>query len=472
MYFNEEAYFQERIEARHEAIDARQGSIVGKAILRLRRRNKGGSSSGETSTSTPAPNAPRPQYRQSVFDTFGSSELLSGRARSPKTAASLRGSVFSTFQKLSSAPRSINREETLRDMKNLVSRAKMKMYLSALFVFLPLVGVAILGLVISSNSATATKYENTLIETDQILALTFHAVFLIVGLTVHESSNFTTLLDVAIGAGSIAVDGVWTARDQWGILNARELVFFSIATLYMICRLLKTAMSEQSDSYREASSSEAGVVSTQTFHFVWVTRSARLASLQAPNIDSVWKKLCEAFGDKRLARSNARISIYVTDKDDDACNELNDTLRSTQIGGFVHYCRPDFQEILESHALELLKDKKRKHANTLVAYCGASPLSKIVAKAKSELEMVLFLAGTSTHKFSFQSDAAHGVAGGKKPTPSNAVRPRTNRRSTALILDDDKGSDGDGSIDGDEQQQLRILEERLARGDGGACVEV
>jgi hypothetical protein len=87
-----------------------------------------------------------------------------------------------------------------------------------------------------------------------------------------------------------------------------------------------------------------------------------------------WSALVDFWGEEN-ARAACRLQIYITDKDEAANEQLRREIESTAVyqSGAIHSGRPDLEEIIENHALNLIAT--RRSSCSVLAFCGSPELS-------------------------------------------------------------------------------------------------
>jgi len=272
------------------------------------------------------------------------------------------------------------------------------------------------------------------------LAITFHLLFALVAMVVHERYEFCTLVDNVVAALSLSMDAVWTANQKWTALDESDLVIFSFLMLYMIIQLYKTTLVSNNDKTwrqmskiaEEVGGGNGGPQQLQKLQFIWVTRSAQLVSELAPTLDEIWRSLCDTFVDEDSAKQLCDISVYVTDPNKDVCNALAREMQHLHPKLFAsqafHFERPDFRKIIQTHTLRLIQDRKKKYTNTLIAFCGSPSLSIRLKMIKAEIEMLTFVGNEMNHTTCFLSES-YGAA----KTPQKRARLSTTYNATAHV---------------------------------------
>ena len=152
-----------------------------------------------------------------------------------------------------------------------------------------------------------------------------------------------------------------------------------------------------------------GCGTTGTFDklsFVWVTRSAPLVSKIIPDIIHILNSIVNAWG-LHAANKVCDISIYITDKDQAACDALKAEIGHSSLfkGGAVRFGRPDLQKLIEDHTLDRINDERGVPTTTLLAFCGSPSLSSEIQQAKIKNDVSTVITGNGHHQMEFVSES-------------------------------------------------------------------
>lgn len=170
---------------------------------------------------------------------------------------------------------------------------------------------------------------------------------------------------------------------------------------------------------------------------VWVTRSASLVSKIMPEIHVLWDTLVAEWGRENAAKV-CRISIHVTDTDDEACDLLKQEFEHLDLyrSGAVYFGRPDFCEIVENHTLEMIATRAKSYS--LLAFCGSAKLAQELHHDKISNDMVAAITGNKQHQMEFVSESYGGCKKERKSTnvSTDDEQPSTPKRqlSTVTVL--------------------------------------
>lgn len=104
-----------------------------------------------------------------------------------------------------------------------------------------------------------------------------------------------------------------------------------------------------------------------------------------------------------------RISIYVTEKDENANEMLRQEIETT--GTYqtdsVHFGRPDFSDIIKKHTLDLIES--RQSSSSVLAFCGSPVLSQKINQAKISNDLLTAMTGNKKHQMEFVSESYGGI---------------------------------------------------------------
>ena len=306
-------------------------------------------------------------------------------------------------------------QATMAQMKTAAFQATRSIYGTVLLCILPVIGLTLIGLMISWNTINIELYSGMTYFL-KTFTVGFQACFAAITFFIGDSSEFLTYIDMVMTLIAPFADWYWLLLcENNGTLNPGDLTLYCLLTGYMVFRLWSMAVIPRHRSWRTRVENE-GIRTMERFDMVWVARSASLVSEILPDINEIWKSLVDTWGEKNAA-SVCRISIYVTDKDPDARSLLEKEICNTLLykSGSVHFDRPDFSAMIQDHTIELITT--RRHSQSLLAYVGSPQLAQDIHRCKISNDMVTAITGHKKQEMEFVS-ISHG---GVKPKAKNAA---------------------------------------------------
>lgn len=329
----------------------------------------------------------------------------------------------------------------LKEIRRAASKETRSIYGSIWLSYLPVYGIAVLALGISWNTIPINVYAG-MIEFLQVFTAIFHALFVVCAVGIWDGNGLLPKIDLAVSIIGAFAHWYWYLQyEANGTLESFDLIACSLLISYMTCRAWGKTVKCHDSPYR--SDVDAERVSTlEKLDFVWVTRSASLVSEIFPDINDIWEGLVAAWGRDNALRV-CTISVYVTDKNRQACRLLREQVRATDLykSGSIHFCRPDFSKLIEDHTLDLICSQR--HSYSLVAFCGSPQLARELHQYKISNDMVTAITGNQTHQMEFVSESYGGVKSKKTSNDESDVgifeddeSPLALRKNTSYFDDD------------------------------------
>jgi len=323
---------------------------------------------------------------------------------------------------------SLSRQElrnTMAQMKIAAWKATRSIYGTVLLSILPVIGITLIGLMISWNSISVELYDG-MTHFLKCFTVGFQGCFAIVALFILDSSEFLTYVDIVLTIIAPFADWYWLLQcEDGGTLNNGDLTLYCLLTGYMLLRLWSMAVIPRHRSWKTRVENRGVMRTMERFDFVWVTRSASLVAEILPDINEIWESLVSTWGEKNAA-AVCRISIHVTDKDEVALEALRKEFGKTSLfkGGCIHYGRPDFSLMIQNHTIELIAS--RRYSHSLLAYVGSPALVQEIHHSKITNDMVTAITGHTEHQMEFVAESYGGtkhkpktVAPSSLPTSEN-----------------------------------------------------
>lgn len=315
---------------------------------------------------------------------------------------------------------SLSRQElrtTMAQMKVAAWKATRSIYGTVALSILPVIGITLIGLMISWSTINVDLYDNMTFFL-KCFTVGFQACFAFVALFVWDSAEFLTYIDLVLILIAPFAYWYWLLQcEDGGTLENGDLTLYCILTTYMIFRLWSMAVIPHHRSWKTRVESGGVIRTMERFDFVWATRSASLVSEILPDINEIWMSLVNTWGEKN-ALAVCRISIYVTDQNEEALALLEKQFGNTTLfkKGFVHLRRPDFSLMIQNHTIELIA--KRRYSHSLLAYVGSAQLASEIHHNKISNDMVTAITGHSkNHQMDFVAESYGGVRRKSKDTP-------------------------------------------------------
>lgn len=269
-------------------------------------------------------------------------------------------------------------------------------------------GVTAIALTISWNTYSFEPAEREIVFA-QILTIVFQCCFIAVAVFIWDAHKLTALIDFVFCILAPLVDWFWhTQYESMGRLTGINVVRYCLFTGYMVGRFWAMTVRPRHRSWKRAIFAD-GSSTFQRLDLVWVSRSSALVSQILPLIDRSWSNLDEYWEDTSICR----ISVFVTDKDQEANDRLREEIEHSGLyqNGAIHFCRPNFDQIIENHTLDLIGT--RRSSSSVLAFCGSPVLSQKLHQQKISNDMLTAITGNKKHQMVFVSESY----GGTKSTP-------------------------------------------------------
>lgn len=298
---------------------------------------------------------------------------------------------------------------TMSQMKLAAFQATRSIYGTVALCVAPVIGLTLVGLMLSWNTINAQ------VQPGMTLALKYFTVgfqvcFAVVTLFIWDTYDFLAYIDIAMTVISPFADWFYVLQcDNFGFLSPGELTLYSLLIGYMVIRLWIRAVVPCHRTWRSGTEEE-GVRSTESFHIVWVCRSASLVSEILPDVNKIWVSLSAAWG-KENASKVCRISIYVTDEDPGAQLYLEKEFYNLELyqKGCLYFTRPDFPSLITDHVTELIATTRNSHS--LLAYVGSPHLAGIIHRCKISNDIVTAITGhQQNHTMDYVSESYGGTS--------------------------------------------------------------
>jgi hypothetical protein len=255
---------------------------------------------------------------------------FSNRRDSLKQAISMS---FDKYEALNSSDFKIDRSE----MKRQAFKATRSIYGVVLLACLTVMGFTLLGSTLSLNALKGEpKFMVTLI---QMSAVVFQINFAFIALFVWHANDLFTYTDVAMCIVTPLADQhcfTGYSSKQW--LSVGEMATFCVIQGYMIVRLWCMTVKPRHQCWSKRSMEQPVL---ERLDVVWVTRSASQVAEILPGINRVWDDLVKLWGREQVD-TVCRISIFATDKDEQANRLLKQEIRRRSLAHCVNFERPDF----------------------------------------------------------------------------------------------------------------------------------
>ena len=325
--------------------------------------------------------------------------------------------------------------DNMKDMRKAAFAATRSIYGVVLLSALPVLGFAIIGLTISWNTCSFELRDGT-IESLCALAVTFQACFAFVAFFIWDGNQFLAFIDAGVCFIAPFADWYWHLQfGKYEQLHPHDLTLVCLLLGYMTARLWSMVVRPRHQSWRSNVMQGDGFGDTlDRLEMVWVVRSASLVSKIMPEIHVLWDTLVAEWGRENAAKV-CRISIHVTDSDDETCELLKQEFQDLDLyrSGAVHFGRPDFCEIIENHTLEMVATRAKSYS--LLAFCGSSKLAQELQHDKISNDMVTAITGNKQHQMEFVSES-YGGCKPKKPTSDHgeaSEQPSSPKRQSSTV---------------------------------------
>jgi hypothetical protein len=247
-----------------------------------------------------------------------------------------------------------------------------------------------------------------------VLTAVFQLSFAVVACCVWDASQFAAFIDIAFLLIIPFADWYWFSHyERNGVLSPADITTYSLLMGYLTARTWSMTVKPRHRSWR-ATADCCSSTTLERLEMVWVARSASLVSEILPEINTIWDELVSQWGVEN-ACAVCRISIYVTDTDQQAVALLQQELLHLSLGGqsgCIHFERPDFGAIIENHTLDRIST--RRNSVTVLAFCGSPTLARELHHLKINNDMVAAVTGHKRHQMEFMSESYGGGSSQKK----------------------------------------------------------
>lgn len=314
-------------------------------------------------------------------------------------ADKLRQSIRNSVTQIHDDDNSVSNTE----MKKAAFHATKSIYGVIYTAFLTTLGLVVGAFTVSWNTLPMGVYPN-MVPFLQILALVFQFSFGFVAICLWDKNSLLAYLDVGSLVIAILSDFYWySVYEDHGTLRGVDLAAFSLLTGYMVLRLWTKTVGPRHNSWKHAPGDENGHSSMECLKVVWVSRSASLIAEILPDIEEIWQEILQTW-DFEDAIKVCHFSIYCTDKDESTTAALIDEVSHMSLykHNCIHFGRPDFADLIESHTIELTEQSRS--SNTLLAFCGSPALAKFIHACKVNNDMVAAISGYKQHQMEFISE--------------------------------------------------------------------
>jgi len=295
-------------------------------------------------------------------------------------------------------------EASCKMMQSIASQEMRSIYGVAVLALLSVLGVTVIALILSWNALTF-ELRVWKIMLLQISTVVFQVGFVVVAVFVWDASTFIALIDFVFCIIAPFADWFWCKQYQSvGKLAPIDVARYCLLTGYMTGRFWDMTVRPRHSSWKRAIVGD-GASTLERLELVWVSRSSALVSEILPIIDKSWSALVRYWGDASMCR----ISIYVTDKDEAAKEQLQNQIEETGLyqTGAIHFCRPKLAQIIESHTLDLIHN--RQSSSSVLAFCGSPVLSQKLHQDKISNDMLTAMTGNKKHQMEFVSESYGGA---------------------------------------------------------------
>ena len=217
----------------------------------------------------------------------------------------------------------------MRQMKEAASMASQSIYGTVFLSLLPVIGVTLFALTVSWNTMPIEIYPG-MIDILKVFTVNFQALYAIIAIFVWDFNGILSYVDLVICTIAPFADWYWSIScAENGTLLPVDILTYSLLTLYMTARLWAMAVVPLKLNFHR-SVNRGAVYKVDKLNFVWTTRSASQVSEILPDILVLYDLLVTIWG-FQCAQEVCQISIFVTDKDAEACSLLRRELQPTSL---------------------------------------------------------------------------------------------------------------------------------------------
>ncbi|CAB9518019.1 generating NADPH oxidase heavy chain subunit [Seminavis robusta] len=310
-------------------------------------------------------------------------------------------------------------------LKSQAFQATRSIYGVVLLALLPAIGVFVIGMTISVNTSSANQRDAIKLVL-QASTFVFQVIFAFTTICIWDFNDLLAYTDTVTCLIAPFADWYWWLQydnNDTGKLTPSDVTTFCLLTGYMTARLWSRAVKPHNKSWRKSVSTDVIGGAMEGLDIVWVSRSASLVSELMPDINSIWDSLAEQWG-RENASKVCKISVYVTDEDETACELLRKELSSTQLfeDGAIRFGRPNFDQLIEDHTIRMICTRKKSYS--LLAFCGSQDVAEELQRSKVSNDMVTAITGqNNAHQMEFVSESYGGSKREKKTGKETSGQP-------------------------------------------------
>lgn len=302
--------------------------------------------------------------------------------------------------------RSRDVRSSMKDMKHEAYLATRSIYGVVLLAFLPAFGILLIGLTISWNTINV-ELRSGMVQVLEIFTAIFQMIFAFIAVGIWDGNQFFAYTDAAICLIAPFADWYWfLIYGQNGKLTPGDVTTYCLLIGYMTARAWSRTVQPRHSSWRKSLETD-GISALDGLDIVWVSRSASLVSELMPDINNIYEALAKEWGRDNAAKV-CKISVYVTDKDEQACNLLRKELASMELyrQGAICFGRPNFARLIENHALRLICTRKKSYS--LLTFCGSHEVARELQHHKISNDMITAITGNKAHQMEYVSESYGG----------------------------------------------------------------
>ena len=293
----------------------------------------------------------------------------------------------------------IDLKPEIKEIKRRSRKARWPIYYYSLMAMFGITfGWLMIGVTFSWNNLTFDVYYSmkTFLMVGTIL---FECAFLLWTFLVQPLTSLLTYIDISFVVVSFFFNWLWFEMTLWAKFRPEDLLTYSTLFIYMTLRIWYTCMQAVYSPIPTGNSQRSGFIVLDKLHFVWITRSASSVAHIYPDLLATWDNLSQTWGDQ--LKDMCKISIFVTDSNQDACDLLTKSVQGTSLyqSGTITFKRPSIQDLIEHHSNERIKNENQvSTSQSLIAFCGSPMLAKEVKEAKVLNDLSLFITGNTHHQ--------------------------------------------------------------------------
>jgi uncharacterized membrane protein len=299
----------------------------------------------------------------------------------------------------------------IKEMKNAAFHATRSIYGVVVQAALSVCGVMLVALTISWNN-NSFGMRKGMVTTLEVSTVLFQVCFAVATFFVWDGGQLLALIDTVFCVVAPFADLFWFKQYETSSeLTAANTARYCLLIGYMTVRFWSMTVKLRHRSWKKAILND-GVSTLERLELVWICRSTALASELFPIINETWGDLVKFWG-KEKARAACRLDIYITDKDEAANKQFRNEVKNTALyrAGAINFCRPDLENILESHTLDLIAT--RRSSCSVLAFCGSPALSSSLHQCKISNDMLTAITGNKRHQMEFVSESYGGITKSK-----------------------------------------------------------